>query len=151
MPVAPVPVPGFARPRPDLFSGGQPGPGDWARLRAAGVTRVVSLRTPAETAGRDVAAEARAAGLAYVSLPVDGAAGITDGNARALWDLVGAPGPGSTLVHCASGNRVGALLALGAARAGAMSPEAALAFGRDAGLAGLESRVRALLGLAPAE
>jgi len=141
---------GFLRPRPDLFTGGQPAPDDWAGFRAAGVRTVVNLRTAAEMQGRDVAAEVRAQGMAYVSLPVDGPAGITDANARALWELVGTPDRGGALVHCASGNRVGALLAIGAARAGAMSPEAALQFGRDAGLSGLEGRVRELLNL-PAE
>jgi uncharacterized protein len=138
---------GFLRPRPDLVTGGQPAPDDWARFRVAGVRTVVSLRTAEELQGRDVAAEARAAGLDYVSLPVDGAAGITDANARALWDLVGTPGDGAVLVHCASGNRVGALLALGAARSGALTPEQALQFGRDAGMSGLEGHVRQLLGL----
>ncbi|MFP5374725.1 MAG: TSUP family transporter [Gammaproteobacteria bacterium] len=138
---------GFRRPRPDLITGGQPAPGDWARLRASGIRMVVNLRTAEELEGRDVAAEARAHGLDYVSLPVDGAAGITDANARALWDLVGTPGEGVVLVHCASGNRVGALLALGAARSGALTPGQALQFGRDAGMTGLEGHVRQLLGL----
>jgi uncharacterized protein (TIGR01244 family) len=139
-------VPGFSRPRADLLTGGQPDPADWERLRRAGVTMVVNLRTHDEMAGRDTAAEARAAGLSHVSLPIDGGDDVTAENARALWTQLGAS-DGVTLVHCASGNRVGALLALGAAQAGAMSPEEALDFGRSAGLASLEERVRALLGL----
>lgn len=148
---APSPVPGFTRPRPDLLSGGQPGPDDWAALRAAGVTRVVNLRTADEMAGRDAEAEARAAGLDYVSLPVDGAAGVTAAKAQALWQGLESDADGVTLVHCASGNRVGALLALGAAQSGAMAPGDALAFGRAAGLSGLEGRVRGLLGLPAAD
>lgn len=148
---ATVLVPEARRPAPRLLTGGQPGPEAWAALREAGVTRVVNLRTAVELQGRDAAAEVRAAGLDYVAIPVDGAAGVTPENADALWDQVGATTDGTTLVHCASGNRVGALLALGAARAGAMTPEAALDFGHDAGLTGLETRVRELLGLEAAE
>lgn len=145
-------VAGFSQPRADLLTGGQPAPDDWARLRDAGVATVVNLRTPEEMGERDAAGEARAAGLSYVSLPVDGVADITEANARALWERVdGAADRGLTLVHCASGNRVGALLALGAAQSGAMAPDQALAFGRAAGLAGLEARVRELLGLPPAD
>lgn len=153
MPLDPVPspVPGFSRPRPHLLTGGQPGPEDWAALRAAGVTRVVNLRTAEEMAGRDAEAEARAAGLSYVSLPVDGAAGVTEANALALWQRLEGGADGLTLVHCASGNRVGALLALGAARSGALEAGEALEFGRAAGLSGLEGRVRELLGLPPAD
>jgi len=53
------------------------------------------------------------------------------------------------LVHCASANRAGALLALAAAQHGAMTPVDALAFGRAAGLSSpvLEADVRARLGL----
>ena len=72
-----------------------------------------------------------------------GADGLTDANADRLWRLVH-DAPGTVLVHCATANRAGALLALGAARAGGMSPADALAFGRAAGLASpaLEARVR---------
>lgn len=147
----PSPVPGFSRPRPDLLAGGQPAPDDWSGLRAAGVTRVVNLRTADEMAGHDAEAEARAAGLDYFSLPIDGAAAVTEANARALWQLVERDAAGLTLVHCASGNRVGALLALGAARSGAMEAGDALDFGRAAGLSGLEGRVRELLELPPAD
>ena len=49
------------------------------------------------------------------------------------------------LVHCASGNRVGGLLALMQARSGGMTTEQALEFGRKAGMVGTEARVRELL------
>ena len=54
---------------------------------------------------------------------------------------------GAVLVHCASGNRVGALIAIGAAKAGGMAPEAALELGKAAGLTSAEPRVRELLQL----
>ncbi len=51
---------------------------------------------------------------------------------------------GPVLVHCGSGNRVGALLALSKSQSGA-DDEAALAYGRAAGMTGLESVVRSRL------
>lgn len=137
--------PTVSAPRPGLYTSGQPGTKAWSSLaRERGIATVINLRPDAELAGRDEAAEVRAAGLDYVQIPVAGAADVTVEKADALWRrLEQARGP--VLVHCASGNRVGALLAIGAARHGGMTPAAALAFGRTAGLSGLEARVRALL------
>ena len=131
-----------------LLTAAQPGPGAWRVLAEQGVVAVVNLRPDDEQPGRDERAEVTAAGMAYHQVPVAGADGLTDDNAAKLWALVSAV-PGKVLVHCASGNRAGALLALGAANAGAMSPEQALAFGQSAGLTQpkLEAAVRAKLGL----
>src|SRR5690606_20740245 len=61
-----------------------------------------------------------------------GPAELGDASAARLWALAeGADTP--VRVHCASENRAGALLEVGATRAGAMTPEEALAFGRSAG------------------
>ena len=131
-------------PRPGLYTAGQPAAGDWSAIAARGVTTVVNLRTPSEMKGRDEAAEVRAAGMRYIEIPVAGAEGITDANARLLRDaLAAADGP--VLVHCVSANRAGGLLALAEARHGGTPPEYAIAFGRKAGMASTEARVRALL------
>jgi uncharacterized protein (TIGR01244 family) len=145
----PAQASGWRQPRPGLLTGGQPSPSDWAALKAQGVTMVVNLRPVAEMAGRNEAAEVAAAGMAYVGIPVAGADAIDADKARRLWTLLkvnGAP----VFVHCASGNRAGALLALGAAQSGGMTPEAALEFGRKAALTRLEPVVRERLGLPPA-
>lgn len=139
---------GWHQPRPGLLTGGQPSPADWATLKAQGVTMVVNLRPDAEMAGRNEGAEVAAAGMAYVGIPVAGAEGIDADRARRLWTLLKVSG-GPVFVHCASGNRAGALLALGAAQSGGMTPEAALEFGRRAGLTSLEPVVRERLGLPP--
>jgi uncharacterized protein (TIGR01244 family) len=136
------------QPRPGLLAGGQPAPADWAALKAQGVTMVVNLRPDSEMAGRNEAAEVAAAGMAYVGIPVADAAAVNDDNARRLWTLLKAS-DAPVFVHCASGNRAGALLALGAAHPGGMTAEAALEFGRKAGLTGLEPLVRERLGLPP--
>lgn len=131
-------------PRPGLFTAGQPAVDDWAAIAARGVGTVIDLRAPGELQDRDEAAEVRGAGMRYVSIPVAGAGSIDDANAKALRAALDAA-DGPVLVHCASGNRAGGLLALMQARSGAMTTEQALEFGRSAGMTGTEARVRELL------
>lgn len=143
-------VSAWHHPREGLLTGGQPALAEWAELKAQGVTTIINLRPSAEMAGRNEAAEVGATGMAYIELPVAGAEDVNADNARRLWSLLKAS-PAPVFVHCASGNRVGALLALGAAQSGGMDADAALEFGRSAGLRGLEPVVRERLGLPPAE
>ncbi len=143
-----APASAWHEPRPGLLTGGQPSAADWAALKARGVTMVVNLRPDHEMAGRNEAAEVAAAGMAYVGIPVAGADAVDADNARRLWTLLKSS-DAPVFVHCASGNRAGALLALGAAQSGGMAPEAALEFGRKAGLGSLEPVVRERLGLPP--
>lgn len=138
----------FMHPRDDLITAGQPAPEDWLRLRGRQVTTVINLRTDEEMEGRDEAVEVAAAGIDYQRLPIADEADIDAAHADQLWQRIEAA-PGRVMVHCASGNRVGALLALGAARHGDMSPQQALEFGQRAGLTNLEPRVREVLGLPP--
>ena len=126
----------FTQPKAGLHTGGQPSQEDLARLESQGVRTVIDLRGAQEDRGYDAAAEARRLGMAYVALPITGKDDITPANARALQDLLKAQ-QGDVLLHCASGNRVGALLALGAALDGT-SQEDALTLGRAAGLTSLE-------------
>ncbi len=130
-------------PRPGLYTGGQPGTDDWSALAAAGVRTVVNLRTADELQGRDARAEAEAAGLRYVEIPVAGAAGIDAGKAAQLSALLSGA-DGQVLVHCASGNRVGGLLAVAMAQSG-MPEEEAIAFGRSAGMRSTEARAREVI------
>lgn len=136
----------FMHPRGDLITGGQPPAESWLMLRGRDVSTVINLRTDEEMQGRDEAAEVQAVGLDYVHLPVRGSQDIDAGHADRLWQAIDRA-PGRVMVHCASGNRVGALLALGAYRDGGMSAEQALAFGKRAGLTRLEPVVRQALGL----
>jgi uncharacterized protein (TIGR01244 family) len=133
---------------PGLYTSGQPAPGDWSAIAARGVATVVNLRTADEPGARDEAAEVRAAGLHYVQIPVAGADGITTDNARRLHEAL-SPDHGPVLVHCASGNRAGALLALEQADFHGVPADAALALGRKAGMTSTEPRLRQALGLGP--
>ncbi|MBA3928206.1 MAG: hypothetical protein C0521_01320 [Xanthomonas sp.] len=134
----------FNRPQPGLHTGGQPSQDDLARLKSEGVRTVIDLRGAQEDRGYDEAAEAQRLGLAYLVLPIAGKDDVTPENAKALGDLLRAQ-DGDVLLHCASGNRVGALLALDAAARGA-SREEALELGRKAGLKSLEPVVVERLG-----
>lgn len=139
-----VKLSGYAQPRAKLQVGGQPGT-DQLRAFAVGGGVVIDLRDPDEARGFDEAAFANELGLRYVNLPVGGAAGLTPARVEALHAaLAAASGP--VLLHCASGNRAGALLALEAARYDGLDTEAALALGRSAGMKSLEPAVRERLG-----
>lgn len=140
----PATLPGLHQPRPGVYTGGQPAADAWAGMAAAGIGTVINLRPDAELAGRDEAGEVRAAGMAYHQIPVAGAGDINAANADRLWALLkDAKGP--VVVHCASGNRVGGLLAIALARHEGLDAEAALAVGREAGMASTEAKVRAVL------
>ena len=135
------------QPMPGLFTAGQPAAKDWAAIKARGIGTVINLRTPEELNGRDEAAEVRAAGLHYLEIPIAGADGINPANAGTLHAALDPTHGGGVLVHCASGNRVGALLALEQKTFDGVAPERALEFGRAAGLTSLEPVVRQRLGL----
>ena len=133
------------QPRDRLLTGGQPDAQQLQDAAKAGVTTVIDLRAPQEDRGYDEQAAAEKLGLRYVRLPINGAGDINEANARTL-DRLLKQDAGTTLLHCASGNRAGALLAL-AAHALGMPAGDALAFGKAAGLGKLEPVVRQRLGL----
>lgn len=133
----------FHQPDEGLYTGGQPSAAQLQQAASAGIATVIDLRQPDEDRGFDEATTAADLGLNYVRIPVAGAAGLTAANAQALQAaLTRSNGP--VLLHCASGNRVGALLALVKHQQGA-STEDALQFGRNAGMTSLETQTRALL------
>lgn len=92
-----------------VATGGQPDSARFAVLAAGGVRTVIDLRAPSESRGFDEPAVARAAGLEYVSLPVTPAS-LSDSTFDAFRALMKKHGASAVLVHCHSGNRVGAVL-----------------------------------------
>lgn len=134
-------------PLPGVFSAGQPEQGDWPAIADAGVRTVIDLRPDSERPGRQEHDEVRAAGLQYLQIPVAGPQDLTPQAAETLWNAlqVAAQRGDQVLVHCASANRAGALLALATALHGGKSASDALQLGRDAGMASTESRVRDVL------
>lgn len=131
-------------PEPNRIASGALDEQTIARLEEAGIKHVINLRTTEEMAGFDEAAALASQGITYSHLPIT-AESLNKENARRLDELLEQAGAQPTLVHCASGNRVGALIALRAAWIHGRSTEEALEEGRRWGLAGLENKVRALL------
>ena len=130
----------------DVCFAGRPADGGLAAAKDAGVKVVINLLTApeVESLGFDEAAQAEAAGLTYVHLPM--AAGVTREIVDRFAETV-ATNDGDVLIHCGSSNRVGALWAAYSALHGGMSKEDALAHGAAAGMKSekLRANVEALL------
>lgn len=134
----------FYTPSEKLVTGGQPSRDELAALKAAGVTKVINLRGPEEKVAFDPRAESEALGMEYVSLPISGAGDVTADNARKLHQLLQQEDE-PVFLHCASGNRVGALLAIAAHQIEGKPLDESLTLGRSAGLGSLEAKVRSVL------
>ena len=131
---------GTVEPVDGITSSGQPDRESLQVFADAGYAAVIDLRGAEENRGFDEPAAAQELGLEYVAFPIEGRDAINFDNARALDDLIRSQN-GPVLVHCGSGNRVGALLALRASLLGA-DDTASLETGRAGGLTRLEDTVR---------
>lgn len=129
----------------DVYSAGQPSAEELAAYAGAGITTVIDLRGDDEDRGYDELGAALDLGLDYVTLPIDGVDAMTPSAVAAFTDAIDrARGP--VLVHCRSGSRVGAMMALRAARQGA-SVDEAMRKGIAAGMGeSLQAPLRARLG-----
>jgi uncharacterized protein (TIGR01244 family) len=127
-----------------LHVSAQPAAEAIAALPAAGVRTVIDLRPDAETPDLDEKAVVERSGMVYRSLPIAGAAGLTRANVTAFDRMLTEAKEGKVLVHCASGNRVGALMALRARWVLGKNADEALAIGKAAGLTGLAPEVARL-------
>lgn len=126
----------------EVISAGQPDEAAVEQYAAEGVKTVIDLRTAGEDRGMDEPAVVEEAGMKYVSLPI-GRADITFEKAAEL-DALLDDAEGPVVVHCGSGNRVGALMALRASSKGATDEEA-LEVGKEYGLTSLAERVEGVL------
>lgn len=117
-----------------------------AEAKALGFKTIVDLRGPEEGTEAEQAA-AKAAGVAYIGIPVTTAAPAPS-QVPVFAEVIENPDNWPILVHCVSANRAGAMWALYRAYRGVPS-EIALEEGRAAGLRGSrEAAVREQLGLA---
>lgn len=120
---------------------GQPNEADLERLSAAGYTTIIDLRLPHEDRGlADERAAVESQGMSYIPLPIDSRTDITFEKATEL-DRILAEIDGPVMIHCGSGNRVGALMSLRASMNGA-DDETAVEAGVQTGLTRLEPTVR---------
>jgi uncharacterized protein (TIGR01244 family) len=139
-----IDLPNACTPEDGLCTGGRPRPEHLQQAQARGVKTVINLCPPSEPCDYDEAALVRSLGMDYVNIPVAGPPDLTEANARRLGQALGA-NDGPVLLHCASGNRVGALIALKAHFVDGLGAEEAIAAGRAAGLKVLEPAVRNIL------
>ena len=133
---------GRVTPVDGITSAGQPDKGAFRVFADNGYVAVVDMRTPEEDRGLDEPAAIADLGMEYIAFPID-AGDITLDKARELDELL-AQYDDPVLVHCASGNRVGALLALREFLATG-DRDTALETGRQGGMTRLEGEVRKVL------
>ncbi len=128
-----------------LYCMGQPQRIDLQACKEAGISRVINLRPISEWVGWDQAVVAAELQLQYLCIPVASSKDLDREHARELMQAIEGNEP--VLIYCATGNRVGALLALAAAWEMGYPPGQALELGLAAGLTSLESAVSILLNL----
>lgn len=139
-----IDIPNARTPADGIVSGGQPSAAQLAAAKAAGYRTVINLRHGSEPGVASWSKAVEAQGLAYHHLPIGGPAGVNKANAMAFGELIdSAEKP--AIVHCGSGNRIGALAALLAFHRDGKSGADALQIGRDWGLTGLAPIVRMML------
>lgn len=134
--------------RVDLSAGqtistGQPDSEVLSAIADAGYVAIIDMRAADEDRGFDEASAVTGLGMSYVPLPVASADDISFDKAREL-DRILAGFDGPVLVHCGSGNRVGAIFALREKNNGATTEEA-LAVGKTAGMTRLRPVVEKIL------
>lgn len=137
-------LPNQCSPTPDLLTCGLPTTQDLQSAHKAGFKTIINL-CPAQETPRDEPATAQALGMHYFNIPVAGPGDLTEAKARELGVVVNNCDYHPVLIHCMSGNRVGALLALKAFFVDGKSPREALNDGLAAGLKALEPAVWQLL------
>ena len=131
----------------NVYVGGQPTPDELRRAVASGVTTIVNLRGTNEPGVAEQEKLAAELGVTHVAIPISSPDDLTSDAAKKLDDALSAAAGKPVIVHCASGNRVGALFAVRAHEIGKQSPEEALATGKAYGMTRFEPAVRKRLGL----
>lgn len=126
-------IPNAACPLDGVASAGQPSAAAWPELARAGYRSVVDLRTAEEPRGYDEPASVRAAGLEYFPVPVSQPT-LSDATFDTFRDIIRDPARRPVFVHCATSNRVGALLLPYFALDEAMPLTDAVRLAREAGL-----------------
>jgi uncharacterized protein (TIGR01244 family) len=142
-------LPNRMQPAPNRVTGGAPDAAALKTAADAGIRYVLDIRPESERSF-DEPDVVSALGMRFLHLPIAGAQDLTLANARAFDALLAEAGDAPTLLHCASGNRIGAMMALRAAWLQQASSEKALAIGRAYGLTKMEAAVQAVLARGPA-
>lgn len=104
-------LPNFHRVNATLYRGGQPNAGGFKQLASLGIKTVINLRDADERASLEEN-EARAAGLRYFNIPLDGLGRPSDEKIERVLALINAPENQPVFVHCKRGSdRTGTVIA----------------------------------------
>lgn len=135
-------IPFQVQPSENVLIGGQPDEAALRQAADAGIRVVVNLRGEGEFADFDESQVVTDLGMTYLHLPISGAADFTPENVEAFGEFLAAVGDQPVLMHCGSGNRVGAMHALHAGWHLGLDTDEAIELGRAHGLTGFEDSVR---------
>lgn len=135
---------GVVEPVDGVTSSGQPDQAALEVFSESGYAAIIDLRGEGEERGMDEKAAVESLGMDYVLFPIESRGAINFENAAELDKLIESYDE-PVLIHCGSGNRVGAMLALRQSLNGA-DDEAAVEYGKEGGLTRLEDVVRERLG-----
>ncbi len=128
------------------LTGGQPTFDQIKQAGATGFKAIVNLRTDKELPDPDQERTwVEGAGMKYIHIPVAGAEGLTRENTKMFAAALSKPENYPLIVHCKSGQRVGAMFALKAFHIDEKSVEESLAIGERAGLTTLSPIVKKIL------
>jgi uncharacterized protein (TIGR01244 family) len=135
-------IEGAHRPEPGRTIAGQPTPAELVAAERAGVRHVVNARDIGEFDAWEEARLVDALNMDYHRVPIGSPDDLNREAISAFDRILAEIGDDPALLHCASGNRIGALYALRAAWIQGEDTESAIAIGKDHGLTGLEGPVR---------
>ncbi|NBB93328.1 MAG: hypothetical protein GVY32_09190 [Gammaproteobacteria bacterium] len=133
---------GASNPQHNRLVSGQPTPAELVELERAGVRHVVNARGIGEFEAWDEETLVESLGLQYHRVPIATPNDLDLEAVTAFDRVLERIGEDPAFLHCASGNRIGALYALRAGWIQGESPERAIAIGRAHGLTSLEATVR---------
>lgn len=131
-------------PEPGVYTSGQPSKEELQAMADAGIKHIINLRPDSEM-DWDEKQFVESQGMTYSVLPIASAADLNTDNAAALDQLLKNSSGEPTLVHCASGNRIGAVIAVREGKLNNVGVAQAVETGKQWGLTKMEPQVRDVL------
>ncbi len=139
-------LPNSMVPFENTLTGGQPTFDQLKKASETGFKAVINLRTDGELPDPEQESTwVEGFGMKYFHIPVAGAEGLTLENTKLFAEALSKTENYPLIVHCKSGNRVGALFALKAFHIDGKNIEEALLIGESAGLSSLAPTVKKIL------
>lgn len=133
------------KPNDKHYAAGQPDEDQFQAFAQQGVQHVIDLRPPEESADINGPAWVSSAGMAYYHIPIASGDDLNREHVAVLDTILQRINGESTVLHCASSNRVGAMMALHAVWYEGMSEDEAIELGKEYGLTSLQGHVREVL------